>query len=472
VVFWRPIHPDEFAEDIAGLELESSPPEVAKLAQLVTSKDLWGHPFRVLGFPAGKSNGAWASGELRAGLANGRVQLEDVKQQGYALEPGFSGAPIWDEKLVGIAGMAVAAEINRPDAKAAFMIPTKVLHKAWSELSSILYPEEPWTEQEFLIFDEALYSSCHKEVKKPGALLRIKAPLCWGKTYLMKEILDYATKESYRAVRVDLKQAETEVFDSLEGFLRWFCSYISWKLQVEDRVDEYWQGILHPKMKCTKYFQTYLLQENQSPLVLGLDDVDLLFPHLSIAHEFFSLLRSWHDAKNEPIWQKLRLLLAYSKEDYIPLHNNQSPFNVGVPIPLPELTEMQVQNLAQCYQLYWSEIQVKTFMAMVGGHPYLVRLGLEKIGRGEQTLEQFLEIAHTEEGLYCDHLLNHLSKLEENPELQAAIRRVVAAHSPVSLDTGKASKLVNMGLVKRKANGVVPVCELYRLYFGERLRVN
>jgi serine/threonine-protein kinase len=226
-------------------------------------------------------------------------------------------------------------------------------------------------------------------------------------------------------------------------------------------------------MKCSDYFQKYLLQENQTPLVLGLDDVDLLFPYPSIAHDFFSLLRSWHEqARIELVWQKLRLLLAYSKEDYIPLHNNQSPFNVGVPIPLPELTEMQVQNLAQRYGLYWSETQVKTFMAMVNGHPYLVRLGLEKIGRQELTLEQFLEVAPTEEGLYCDHLLDHLSKLKENSELEAAIRRVVAANSPVNLDIGKASKLVNMGLVKRKANGVVPLCELYRRYFGDRLRVN
>ncbi|MBP5977948.1 trypsin-like peptidase domain-containing protein [Brasilonema sp. CT11] len=119
VIFWRPINPDEFAEDIAGLELEDSPPEAAKPAQLVTSEDLWGHRFRVLGFPAGKSDGAWADGELRAGIGNGWVQLEGVKQQGYALEPGFSGAPIWDEQLQGVAGMAVTVEMNRPDAKTA-----------------------------------------------------------------------------------------------------------------------------------------------------------------------------------------------------------------------------------------------------------------------------------------------------------------------------------------------------------------
>lgn len=134
IVFWRPVNPNEFAEDIAALELESSPPNTAQPARLVASKELWGHPFRVLGFPKNQPNGVWAAGEIRAGLANGWVQLEDIKQQGYALEPGFSGAPIWDEQLQGVAGMAVAAEMERAAAKVAFIIPTQVLIAAWPDL--------------------------------------------------------------------------------------------------------------------------------------------------------------------------------------------------------------------------------------------------------------------------------------------------------------------------------------------------
>ncbi|OYD89654.1 hypothetical protein CDG76_34275 [Nostoc sp. 'Peltigera membranacea cyanobiont' 210A] len=135
IVFWRPVNPNEFAEDIAALELESSPPNTAQPAPLVASENLWGHPFRVLGFPKNQPNGVWAAGKIRAGLANGWVQVEGTKQQGYALEPGFSGAPIWDEQLQGVAGMAVAAEMERATAKAAFIIPTQVLITAWLELS-------------------------------------------------------------------------------------------------------------------------------------------------------------------------------------------------------------------------------------------------------------------------------------------------------------------------------------------------
>jgi len=135
VVFWRPKNPKESEEDIAGLELLELPPDSAKPVRLVTSEDLWGHSFRVLGFPEGKSNGVWADGQLRGAIANGWLQVEDVRGPGYRLEEGFSGAPVWDETLQGVAGMAVAADKKRPEAKAAFIISVKVLIKAWDVLA-------------------------------------------------------------------------------------------------------------------------------------------------------------------------------------------------------------------------------------------------------------------------------------------------------------------------------------------------
>jgi S1-C subfamily serine protease len=116
VVFWLPVNPSMAVEDIAGLELKHSPPDEALLAPLITSDDWAGHRFGVLGFPAGQPDGVWATGVLRGRTAKGWVQVEDVKQPGYKLEPGFSGAPIWDRELEGVAGIAVAVDINRPDA--------------------------------------------------------------------------------------------------------------------------------------------------------------------------------------------------------------------------------------------------------------------------------------------------------------------------------------------------------------------
>lgn len=63
--------------------------------------------------------------------------MEDIKAQGYAVQPGFSGAPVWDEELQGVVGMAVAAEKKREEAKAAFMIPTAVLSDTCKQLAPV-----------------------------------------------------------------------------------------------------------------------------------------------------------------------------------------------------------------------------------------------------------------------------------------------------------------------------------------------
>ncbi len=486
VVFWRPIHPDEFAEDIAGLELETSPPDAAKPAQLVTSEDLWGHPFRVLGFPLKQPNGAWASGELRAGIGNRWVQLEDVKQQGYALQPGFSGAPIWDEKLVGIAGMAVAAEINRPDAKAAFMIPTKVLCEVWSELGEQAIAQ-PVAELESpddgpVALNSAFYverppreSDCYKTIVQPGALIRVKAPRQMGKTSLMLRIFQHGRTQGYQAVQVDFRElVGRDEFTDLDKFLRRFCANVGRRLRLPSKLDDYWDEIFGSKDNCTAYFEEYLLlKQTNQPLVLGLDNVDLIFPHPVIADDFFGLLRAWHErAKNDAIWQKLRLVIVHSQEAYTPKDINQSPFNVGLPVELTELTLVQVQNLAKLHGLNWTGEQVQKLMAMVGGHPYLVRIALYRIARREMTLEHLLEIAPTEEGLYRNHLLRHLSNLEQNKELLAAMKEVVDTNKPVRIKAGQASQLYSMGLVKYTGNYVQPLCDLYNQYFRDRLRVN
>jgi AAA-like domain/Trypsin-like peptidase domain len=482
VVFWRPVNPGEFAEDIAGLELKSAPPDAAKPAQFRPSEDLWGHSFRVLGFPAIQSDGAAATGVLRTPLANGWVQLEDIKQQGYSLEPGFSGAPIWDEELQGVVGMAVAAEINRPEAKAAFMIPTKVLCTAWSILGEqdtsvpdleLEFPTgQVDLESKFYVDRPPIESDCYRAIKNPGALIRVKAPRQMGKTSLLARILHHGKLQGYEAAPVYFEQADGEVFSKLDKFLYWFCTSITYELNLEDKLADYWKGALGSKDKCTNYFQKYLLSKISTPLVLGLDEVDLIFQKNAIATDFFGLLRAWHErAKSQPIWKKLRLVIVHSKEVYIPLNINQSPFNVGLPIELPELNMAQMQDLLQWHKLHWTQEEVKSLQAMVGGHPYLVREALYRIARGEMTLKELLQIAPTEEGFYCEHLRRHLINLEENQELLEAMKQVVATNTPIGIDTRRSFKLRSMGLIKMKGNDAVPWCELYRQYFRDRLGV-
>src|SRR2546425_683479 len=108
----------------------------AEIIRFAPAEDVWKHPFSAFGFPAGYDDGVWATGRLLGRQATDWMMIEDVKAQGFAVAPGFSGTPVWDELLQGVVGMVVAA--SRPaETKAAFVIPLEVLAAAWPLIEPI-----------------------------------------------------------------------------------------------------------------------------------------------------------------------------------------------------------------------------------------------------------------------------------------------------------------------------------------------
>lgn len=313
-------------------------------------------------------------------------------------------------------------------------------------------------------------SRCYETILQPGALLRIKAPKRMGKTSLIDRIIEQAAQQNYRTVRLNLLQADQAVLKGLDEFLRWFCTFVSWRLGIPTQLADYWEDGLGSSQNCTIYFEEHLLSQLEHPLLLALDDVDRIFPYPQIAEDFFGMLRVWHEeARTRRIWKKLRLVIAHSTEVYIQLNINRSPFNVGVPIELPELSQKQVQDLAQRRGLGWDSSQVTQLMEMVGGHPHLIQLAIYSLTRQDVTFEQLLQTAPTESGIYSDHLRGHLWNLQQHPELAAAMKKVVNATSPVQLEPMLAFKLQSLGLVQLYGNNVKVRCQFYSQYFGANL---
>jgi diguanylate cyclase (GGDEF)-like protein len=310
----------------------------------------------------------------------------------------------------------------------------------------------------------------YEEMQKPGCAIRIRAPQKMGKSSLLARIMDRAGVLGYRAVQIDFQEAEATIFSALDRFLRWFSANVSRQLNLESRLDEYWDEEMGSKVSCKIYFQSYLLEQIDSPLVLALNEVNRIFEYPEIVRDFLPMLRFWYEqARVVQAWQKLRLVLAHSTEIYVPLKLEQSPFNVGIAIVLPQFSLEQVQDLAQRYRLDWTEEQLAQLLAIVGGHPYLVRLALYHLARQELTLEQLLQTAPLPTGIYSRHLYSHLAMLQEEPELASALQEVVKASEDVELNAIAAYKLESMGLVKLEGNCAKPSCELYRLYFREQL---
>ncbi|MEH2072486.1 MAG: AAA-like domain-containing protein [Nostoc sp.] len=315
-----------------------------------------------------------------------------------------------------------------------------------------------------------LEEQIYQEIKKPGALIRIKAPREMGKTSLLLRILDYAKYQGYCTISLNLEQVEQTILSDLNQLLRWLCANIARQLQRQPILDEYWDEDLGSKISCTLYFQEYLLESINTPLILALDEVNHIFEHPQIAKDFLPLLRSWYEeAKRLPIWQKLRLLVVHSTDIYVPLELNQSPFNVGLPIELDNFSQEEVQQLAQRYGLNWTDGErARQLMAMVGGHPALVHLALYHLSRKEITLSQLLETAPTARKIYSHHLQRHWVTLQKQPELAQAFDTVVNANEAITLDPILTHKLSSMGLIKVSGSQAMAGCELYRRFFTKQ----
>lgn len=312
---------------------------------------------------------------------------------------------------------------------------------------------------------------CFAEIAKPGALIRVKAPRQMGKTSLMERILHYAHQDlGYRRVSISLQRTDGDRLTNLDDFLQWFCANVADQLELPDQLDDRWSKRLGSKSNCFNYFERYLLPEINAPLVLGLDEVDRVFDYEAVAKDFFGMLREWNEkGRLLGIWQNLRLVLVHSKEVYIPLHINESPFNVGMPIELQEFNSAQIQTLIQRHGLTIAPPDRQSLAAMVGGHPHLLRVALYELGRDRITLPELLKTAPTDAGIFSDHLHRHLGNLEKEPSLYAAMKEVVRSPLPVQIGTSEAFKLRSMGLVRYQGNAVEPLCDLYRRYFGDRL---
>ena len=286
-----------------------------------------------------------------------------------------------------------------------------------TQVKQIPFPESSIApNSDFYIERNNVEHLCYETITKPGSLIRIKAPKLMGKTSLTNRIIANAKNKNYQTVYLDLSSVERRILTDLEKFLRWFCCMASRQLKLENQLNDYWDSeILGSNDNCTVYFEEYLLTEIDSPIVLALDNVDKIFAYTEVIEDFFGMLRSWHEkAKISEIWQKLRLVIAHSQEVYVPLNVNQSPFNVGLSIDIGEFNTAQIKELIQRHGLNWSEVEIGQLKGMIDGHPYLLRTALYQIAKGDLTLEQFLKIAPTDEGLFGDFLYHYLLVLEED----------------------------------------------------------
>lgn len=328
--------------------------------------------------------------------------------------------------------------------------------------SSFYVPRPPAEEQAF------------SEIKRPGGLLRIKSPSSTGKTSLLLRALEHARQEGARTVLINIQEADIAILEDLGLFLRWFCRNVAQQLELENKLDEYWDEEIGNKVSCKIYFREYLLAQLSAPVVLALDEVDQLFDYPSLVQEFLPMLRVWHEEAAEiSVWKNLRLALSYNTEVYVPLKISQSPFNIGLSVQLPQLSMAQTETLLRQYQLPFigEELtQIRRLHELVAGHPYLIQLALYWLSERMLELTTLIDEAPTQAGIYSCHLLRHWQIIERQDGLKSALREIIVSlEEGAEVDSLVAHQLERMGLVQLSGNRAHMSSELYCLYFKNLL---
>jgi hypothetical protein len=310
-------------------------------------------------------------------------------------------------------------------------------------------------------------------IQRQGVTITIKGPRQMGKSSLLIRTLEKAIETGKRAVFLDYQLIEREALTNADKFYRRFCDWVTDELEMENRVGEFWDSPLGNSQRCTRYFSRYLLKELNQPLVLAMDEVENLFD-TPFRSDFFSMLRSWHNARANgatPIWKRLDLALVTSTEPYQLIENlNQSPFNVGEVISLEDFSRQQVSDLNQSHGSPLSTGEEQLLMNLLNGHPYLTRRAFYLVATGRISVADLFDKDKItdDRGPFGDHLRYHLFRVHDKDDLVAGLCEVMRGNT--CDDQTIFFRLRGAGLVQRVGQATQMRCQLYADYFQEHLR--
>jgi hypothetical protein len=305
-------------------------------------------------------------------------------------------------------------------------------------------------------------------IARQGVTITIKGPRQMGKSSLLNRTITAAIETGKRVVFLDFQLVDKASLGNADLFFRQFCSWLTDELELDDRVEEYWNSPLGNSQRCTRYVSRYLLKQVGGPLVLAMDEVESIFD-TDFRSDFFSMLRSWHNNRaTVPAWKQLDLALVTSTEPYQLIDNlNQSPFNVGEVIELNDFADDQVTELNSRHNAPFNAADRQKLMALLGGHPYLVRRALYLVASQRLSVSELFDHATDDRGPFGDHLRYHLFRMHDKEELVEGLKKVISRN--ICQDEHVFFRLRGAGLVRRDGRSIVPRCQLYADYFREHL---
>lgn len=303
--------------------------------------------------------------------------------------------------------------------------------------------------------------------ERKGVTVTIKAPRQMGKSSLLTKGIAQALNNQKRVVYIDFEQFSEKAYESQTDFLKQFCIYIAKDLGLALDIKSYWDENLDPIRACTDFMEYVVFKSLTAPLVLALDEVDLMLGS-PLCSEYFGMLRSWHNLRWKNGWKSLDLLMVISTEPYMLINKaSQSPFNVSPPIVLSEFTEGHVSRLNLLHGSPLTNTQLAKLLEWFGGQPYLTRLALYEVAVNGVSFEDVIEKSCEDNSPFADHLWRYLEHLMTYPELKEAMVQVIT-NGTCSFEKS-AYRLRSAGLVRIDGKLITVRNKLYEHYFRSHL---
>jgi hypothetical protein len=306
------------------------------------------------------------------------------------------------------------------------------------------------------------------QVLRAGATVTIRAARQTGKSSLLVRGIQHAKQAGTRIVHLDMQRVDQDHLASIEHFTRYLAEYIVLKLNLNaDEIDKHWRKGLSPQENLSNFLEDYALEKSDATILLAMDEIDRLL-QTSFYGEFFALLRSWHNNRAaDERWDKLNIAMVISTEPYLLIPDmTQSPFNVGLTLYLEDFNADQVGSLNTRHGSPVTKANFPRFMELFGGHPYLTRKALYTLVTEKLSWNQLEKTAADDHGPFGDHLRRFHWLIRDDEKLKEALRRVVKSRQ---CPEDMLYRLLRAGLVQASGNVCKCRCELYRIYFENKL---
>jgi AAA-like domain/TIR domain len=292
--------------------------------------------------------------------------------------------------------------------------------------------------------------------------LIIRAPRQMGKSSLLLRYLAACRKEGKHLAHIDLQTLTGAELSTYPTFLQAIAGSLLRRLQVDHDVSR-----ITTTLGMTYFVEDVLTTDGKSPLVMAIDEADRALG-ADWKHDFFSMLRAWHNRREEmdSRLKGLDIALVIATDPFLLIDDaNQSPFSVGTVLSLEGFNQAQMVEVSKLYGSPLTPSQCAELWRLFEGQPYLTRLFLYRLrSRDAMAFDDLVTHAADIDGPFGEHLRSKLLLLQRQPELIDAFRAVL--HGYPLKNESIFDRLHAAGLVSR-GTGLIRAANLvYAKFFG------